>query len=90
MFKKYDISPDISNSHMNYVVILSMVERGLGMSILSELLLKDRDDNVKIMKTMPRLSLDLGIATQSHKYATDTVKKFIEYTKDTVENMYSI
>lgn len=75
---------------MNYVVILSMVERGLGMSILSELLLKDRDDNVKIMETKPRIYRELGIAIQSHKYATDTVKKFIEYTKDTVENMYSI
>lgn len=90
VFKKYDISPDISNSHMNYVVILSMVERGLGMSILSELLLKDRDDNVKIMETKPKIYRELGIAIQSHKYATDTVKKFIEYTKDTVENMYSI
>ncbi len=88
MFRKYDITPDISNSHMNYVVILSMVERGLGMSILSELLLKDRDDNIKIMETKPRIYRELGIAIQSHKYATDTVKKFIEYTKETVENMY--
>lgn len=89
MFKKYDITPDISNSHMNYVVILSMVERGLGMSILSELLLKDRDDNIKIMETKPRIYRELGIAIQSHKYATETVKKFIEYTKETVEDMYS-
>ena len=89
MFKKYDITPDISNSHMNYVVILSMVERGLGMSILSELLLKDRDDNIKIMETKPRIYRELGIAIQSHKYATETVKKFIEYTKETVEDVYS-
>ena len=88
VFKKYEISPDISNSHMNYVVILSMVERGLGMSILSELLLKGRDDNIKIMETRPKIYRELGIAIQSHKYATDTVKKFIEYTKETVENIY--
>ena len=88
VFKKYGITPDISNSHMNYVVILSMVERGLGMSILSELLLKGRNDNIKIMDTKPKMYRELGIAIQSHKYATNTVKKFIEYTKETVESLY--
>ena len=73
---------------MNYVVILSMVERGLGMSILSELLLKGRNDNIKIMDTKPKMYRELGIAIQSHKYATNTVKKFIEYTKETVESLY--
>ena len=88
VFKKYGITPDISNSHMNYVVILSMVERGLGMSILSELLLKGRNDNIKIMDPKPKMNRELGIAIQSHKYATNTVKKFIEYTKETVESLY--
>ena len=88
VFKKYGLTPDISNSHMNYVVILSMVERGLGMSILSELLLKGRNDNIKIMDTKPKTYRELGIAIQSHKYATNTVKKFIEYTKETVESLY--
>ena len=88
VFKKYGITPDISNSHMNYVVILSMVERGLGMSILSELLLKGRNDNIKIMDTKPKMYRELGIAIQSHKYATNTVKKFIEYTKESVESLY--
>ena len=88
VFKKYGITTDISNSHMNYVVILSMVERGLGMSILSELLLKGRNDNIKIMDTKPKMYRELGIAIQSHKYATNTVKKFIEYTKETVESLY--
>ena len=64
VFKKYGITPDISNSHMNYVVILSMVERGLGMSILSELLLKGRNDNIKIMDTKPKMYRELGIAIQ--------------------------
>ena len=88
VFKKYGITPDISNSHMNYVVILSMVERGHGMSILSELLLKGSNDNIKIMDTKPKMYRELGIAIQSHKYATNTVKKFIEYTKETVESLY--
>ena len=51
MFKKYGIEPEISNSHVNYNVILSMVERGLGMSILSELLLKGREDNICLLYT---------------------------------------
>ena len=88
VFKKYGITPDISNSHMNYVVILSMEERVLGLSILSELLLKGRNDNIKIMDTKPKMYRELGIAIQSHKYATNTVKKFIEYTKETVESLY--
>ena len=65
-----------------------MVERGLGMSILSELLLKGRDDNIKILETKPKVYRELGIALQSHKYATNAVKNFIECTKETVENIY--
>ncbi len=88
VFEKYEIKPNISNSHVNYNVILSMVERGLGMSILSELLLKGRDDNIKILETRPKVYRELGIALQSHKYATNAVKNFIECTKETVENIY--
>lgn len=88
MFKKYGIEPEISNSHVNYNVILSMVERGLGMSILSELLLKGREDNIKILETKPKIYRELGIAIQSQKYATTAVKNFIEYTKETVEEIY--
>ncbi|MCD8035899.1 MAG: LysR family transcriptional regulator [Clostridiales bacterium] len=88
VFKKYGIQPDISNSHVNYNVILSMVERGLGMSILSELLLRNRETPIKIMETRPKVYRELGIAIQSHKYATPAVKNFIECTKETVENMY--
>ncbi len=88
VFKKYGIEPDISNSHVNYNVILSMVERGLGMSILSQLLLKDRETHIKIMETRPKVYRELGIAIQSHKYATPAVKNFIECTRETVENLY--
>lgn len=84
VFNKYGIEANVSNSHVNYTVILSMVERGLGMSILSELLMKDRNDNVKVLETKPRIYRELGIAMQSQKYATSTVKNFIEYTKEVV------
>ena len=40
------------------------------------------------MDTKPKMYRELGIAIQSHKYATNTVKKFIEYTKETVESLY--
>lgn len=88
VFEKYDIRPDISNSHVNYNVILSMVERGLGMSILSELLLKDRETKVKIMETRPKVYRELGIAIQSQKYATSAVKNFIECTRETIAEIY--
>lgn len=88
VFEKYDIKPDISNSHVNYNVILSMVERGLGMSILSELLLKDREAKVKITETRPKVYRELGIAVQSQKYATVAVKNFIECTRETVAHIY--
>ena len=89
VFNKYDIKPNISNSHMNYSVIISMVERGLGTSILSELLLKGRNDNIQIMETKPKIYRELGIAIQSQKYATNTVKKFIECTKNIVNEKYN-
>lgn len=58
------------------------------MSILSELLLKGREDNIKILETKPKIYRELGIAIQSQKYATTAVKNFIEYTKETVEEIY--
>lgn len=85
VFNRYGIRPNVSNSHINYTVILSMVERGLGMSMLSELLMKGRNDNVKVMETKPKIYRELGIAIQSQKYATSTVKNFIEYTKKIVD-----
>lgn len=62
-------------------VVLSMVSGGLGISMLSDLVLQGSSEKVKIMPLEPNVSRILGIAVLSMQSLSPLVKNFIAYVK---------
>ena len=89
VFETQNVRPDIrSNTAVEDAAILSMVEHGLGVSILSQLVLQGRRDNVRALPLDPPASRHIGIAVPSLAEATPVVGQFIEYSKRIVDGMH--
>ena len=62
--------------------ILSMVEHGLGISILPELIIKDRNYKFEARPLAPHASRTLGIAAASYDELSPAAKIFTKYARD--------
>lgn len=82
-----DVKPNIRETHVSDSVIISMVEHGLGASILSELVLKGRRDNVVAVPMDPPAARELGIAVRSKKELRPMARRFISETKEILESI---
>lgn len=81
------VEPNIRATHVSDSVILSMVEHGLGVSVLSELVLKGHRDNVQTAELNPPAVRDLGIAVRSKKELRPIAKKFMAEAREVLENI---
>lgn len=89
VFEASGVRPDIrSNTAVEDAAILSMVEHGLGVSILSQLVLQGRQDNVLALPLDPPACRRIGIAVPSLETAPDHVRRFIEYSQRIVGAMH--
>lgn len=88
VFEQQHIRPDIKNTSVEDAAILSMVEHGLGVSILSELVIQGRRDNVIRRPLEPPACRRIGIAVQSLEEATPMVRQFIDYSRRIVAELY--
>ena len=82
VFDAQNIRPDIrSNTAVEDAAILSMVEHGLGVSILSQLVLQGRRDNVRALPLDPPACRHIGVAVRSMEEALPVVREFIAYSR---------
>lgn len=82
-----DVKPNIQQTHVNDSVIISMVEHGLGVSILSELVLRGRRDNVVAVPLDPPAVPGAGHRRAVEKGAAPHRPRFITETKEILENI---
>lgn len=82
-----DVKPNIRETHVSDSVIISMVEHGLGVSILSELVLKGRRNNVVAVPLDPPAVRELGIAVRSKKEMRPMARRFITEAKEILESI---
>ncbi len=89
LFAPYKINPDVYLSTFDSYIVLEMVEKQLGVSIVNEACLKGRrnNDKLKVLPLDPPDSLQMGIALLSIKDAAPAVLKFIEYTKKVTQDL---
>lgn len=78
---QYGIEPILRPTAVDDEVILKMVEAGLGISILSSLVIKNKNYHFIAKPINPPLSRDLGIILKSYDNLRDFEKIFIEYAK---------
>ncbi len=87
VFDRYRVRPAIRNTQVSDSVVISMVEHGLGISVLSELVLKGRKDDVQALPMDPPSVRELGIAVRSKKELSPMARKFLAEARDMIETM---
>lgn len=87
-FEADNIKPSVKITSMDDPTILAMVERGIGTSILSELVVKGSRNDVQVMDIEPSAYRQLGIALRKGQERTQAVQKFVSCAKKVVAEMY--
>ncbi|NYB75258.1 LysR family transcriptional regulator [Sedimentibacter hydroxybenzoicus DSM 7310] len=81
-FKANNITPRIEYRTEDDYVAMSMVESGLGISILSELVLYRTPYNIVIKETDPPLYRNLAVAKNSKRKTALIVQYFLDFLKE--------
>lgn len=82
LLQHFGITPDIKFSTLENFSTISMIEQGLGMSIMNELITKNWQSEVAVLPLDPPQSITLGIAVPSLKNASPAARVFIRYAEN--------
>ena len=82
IFKKASFKPNITFTAGDDYAIMAMVESGLGISILPELVLKGQQRQIHKKELKEANYRSLGIAVHSMKSISPATKKFLRYVQD--------
>ncbi len=84
------VSPNVRFYTKDDYAIIAMVEQGLGMSIMPELLLKGRHDRLLTLPLVPEAKRTIGIAIAAGNRAGPATRRFadyvVRYVKEQAEN----
>lgn len=84
---EHGVTPLIRTTQVSDSTIISMVEHGLGVSMLSRLVLRGRQDSVRALPLEPRAVRELGIAARPKKELRPTVRRFIQQSREMIAKM---
>lgn len=79
------IQPNIKYSTKDDYAMIAMVEQGLGISIIPELLLKGRNDRIIVKELVPSTKRTIGIAIPEVSRTSPVTERFREYVVDWVK-----
>jgi DNA-binding transcriptional LysR family regulator len=82
VFAEYGIRPFVTQTYVDDPAIISMVEHNLGISMLSELILQGRKDDVQLVPIVPECARQLAVSVKADKILTIPMKRLIAITKD--------
>ena len=80
VLKKHSVKPMINNTNVSDAGVVSMVSHGLGVSILSELILRNYSRNVKVLPLEPYSFRELGIISMPG--LSKLSREFMEFVKN--------
>lgn len=79
LLELHHLSPDIRFITWEDFSIMAMVEKGMGISILPDMILKDIPYKIEIRSLEDPYYRSIGLAVKKQSHLTPAVKKFIEY-----------
>lgn len=82
------VTPNIRFTSKDDYAIIAMVEHGLGMSIMPELLLQNHTDNVVVMELVPKASRLIGLAIPNASRTSPATRSFAECVVDWIKTHY--
>ena len=86
VFSLNNVRPFVTPTYVDDPAIISMVEHGLGISMLSELIITGRADGVKVLPIVPEVSRTLALAVKEDKILTLPLKRLVAITKEYAKN----
>jgi len=89
VFNDNNVKPFVTPTYVDDPAIISMVEHGLGISMLSELILSGRRDGVMLLPIVPEVSRTLALSIKQDKVLTLPLKRLISIAKDFVKEKES-
>ena len=81
------VRPNVRFYTKDDYAVIAMVEQGLGISIMPELLLKGRNDNVQILPLIPEAKRTIGIAIAAGSKAGPATRRLADYVVRCVTEM---
>jgi len=88
VLKQAGVRPNIKFTTKDDYAIIAMVEQGLGMSIMPELLLKGRTENVRVMELETGMSRTIGLAIADTSKQSPCVESFAAHIKHWISRRY--
>lgn len=79
IFKKYNLKPDITFTTWDDYAIMAMVESGLGISILPELVLQRIPYRIVIKELEVPVYRKIGLAMREKKNGSQALREFLKY-----------
>lgn len=79
LLERSHVQPDIRFTTWEDFAIMAMVEMGMGVSILPDMILRRIPYKVEIRSLRKPYYRTIGLATKNQKHITPAVKKFIDY-----------
>ncbi len=79
LLEKYKVNPDIRFTTWEDFAIMAMVEKGMGISILPDLILKRVPYRLEIRPLEKPYYRTIGLAMKNRDHVTPAVRKFMEY-----------
>ena len=87
VLNEHGVAPLIRTTQVSDSAVISMVEHGLGVSVLSRLVLRGRQNSVRALPLLPQAFRKLGIAARPRKELRPIVRKFITQARDMIAKM---
>ena len=84
--RAYGVEPDVKPSYVDDPALISMVEHGLGMSMLSELIMTGRESKAHVLPIDPPITRSLGIILDESRPTSPVINQFIKCAKDALRN----
>ncbi len=82
VFSEYNVKPFITQTYVDDPAIISMVEHDVGISMLSELIIRGRVVGVRAVPVVPKVWRTLAVAHKQDKILTLPMKRLIAISKD--------
>lgn len=87
IFEKQPALPDFHRTNMDDAAIVSMVAHGLGVSIMSRLIMQVMTDPVRTLPLAPAAYRRLGIIVKEKRKTEQAIQNFIQTAKNTLKTL---
>ena len=88
IWRNSGVTPNIRFTSKDDYAIIAMVEQGLGMSIMPELLLRDHTDNVVVKELVPKASRLIGLAIPNASGTSPATRSFADCVVEWIKEQY--